>query len=117
MPTNLRQHRRHLIVRNLLDKLTQLVPGSTHNPRISWTEDRRAPRPLTAPPATRSCPRRPSEDSRRALEQILRASLDGPVPAAPRRFASTGTLAVEHDLAERSEDILREDPTGGGTAA
>lgn len=52
-----------------------------------------------------------------ALEQILRASLDGPVPAAPRRFASTGTLSAEHDLAERSEDILREDPPGGGTAA
>jgi hypothetical protein len=42
-----------------------------------------------------------------AIEQILRASLDGPVPAAPRRFACTGTLSAEHDLAERSEDILR----------
>ena len=48
-----------------------------------------------------------------ALEQILRASLDGPVPAAPRRFASTGTLSAEHDLAERSGDILRSDSTGG----
>jgi hypothetical protein len=44
------------------------------------------------------------------VEQELRASLDGPVPAAPRRFASAGTLSAEHDLAERSEDILREDP-------
>jgi hypothetical protein len=46
-----------------------------------------------------------------ALEQILRASLHGPVPTAPRRFASAGTLSAEHDLAERSEDILREGPT------
>lgn len=52
-----------------------------------------------------------------ALERILRASLEGPVPNAPRRFASTGTLSAEHDLAERSEDILREYATGGGTAA
>lgn len=52
-----------------------------------------------------------------ALEQILRASLDGPVLTAPRRFASAGTLSAEHDLAERSEDILRENPTDGGTAA
>jgi hypothetical protein len=44
-----------------------------------------------------------------ALERILRASSDGPFPAAPRRFASAGTLSAEHDLAERSEDILRED--------
>ena len=42
-----------------------------------------------------------------AIEQILRASLDGPVPAAPRRFVSAGTLSAEPDLAERSEDILR----------
>ena len=42
-----------------------------------------------------------------AIEQILRASLDGPVPTAARRFASAGTLSAEHDLAERSEDILR----------
>lgn len=47
-----------------------------------------------------------------ALEQILRASLDGPVPTAPRQFAGAGTLSAEHDLAERSEDILREGPTG-----
>lgn len=52
-----------------------------------------------------------------APEQILRVSLDGPVPAAPRRFASAGTLSAEHDLAERSEDVLREEPPGGGTAA
>ncbi len=51
-----------------------------------------------------------------ALEQILRASLDGPVPAAPRRFASAGTLSAEHNLAERSEDILRENPTRSETA-
>ena len=44
------------------------------------------------------------------IEQVLRASLDGPLPAPPCRFASTGTLSAEHDLAERSEDILREDP-------
>jgi hypothetical protein len=44
------------------------------------------------------------------IEQVLRASLDGPLPAPPRRFASAGTLSAEHDLAERSEDILREDP-------
>ena len=43
-----------------------------------------------------------------ALEQLLRASLDGPMPAAPRQFASTGTLTAERDLAQRSEDILRE---------
>ncbi|MGR7025954.1 hypothetical protein [Geodermatophilus sp. URMC 62] len=43
-----------------------------------------------------------------AVEQLLRASLDD---AAPRRrqFASAGTLSAEHDLAERSEDILRSD--------
>lgn len=31
-----------------------------------------------------------------------------------RRFASAGTLSDEHDLAERSEEILRTEP---GTAA
>jgi hypothetical protein len=51
------------------------------------------------------------------VEQVLRASLDGPVPEAPRRFASAGTLSAEHDLAERSEDILREDPAAGGDSA
>jgi hypothetical protein len=50
-----------------------------------------------------------------ALEQFLRANLDGPLPAAPRRFASTGTLSAEHDLAERSEDILRDGPRGDRT--
>jgi hypothetical protein len=55
------------------------------------------------------------------LEQILRASLESPPPVAPRRFASAGTLAAEHDLAERSEDILRAgddegDPTAGSTS-
>ena len=45
-----------------------------------------------------------------AVERLLRASLDGPPPEPPRRFASAGTLSAEHDLAERSEDILREDP-------
>jgi hypothetical protein len=49
-----------------------------------------------------------------AIEQLLRASLAGPVPAAPRRFASAGTLSAEHNLAERSEDILR-DPTDDDT--
>jgi hypothetical protein len=45
-----------------------------------------------------------------AVEWVLRASLDGPLPEPPRRLASAGTLSAEHDLAERSEDILREDP-------
>jgi hypothetical protein len=43
------------------------------------------------------------------VEQVLRASVSRPEPAMPRRFASAGTLAGEHDLAERSEQILRED--------
>lgn len=51
-----------------------------------------------------------------ALEQVLRASIDGPVPAAPRRFASKGTLQAEHDLAERSEDVLAEDLDPGRTS-
>lgn len=41
------------------------------------------------------------------VERILRASLAEPPPAAPRRFASAGTLTAERDLADRSEDILR----------
>jgi hypothetical protein len=45
-----------------------------------------------------------------AVERVLRASLDGPIPEPPRRFVSSGTLSAEHDFAERSEDILREDP-------
>ncbi|GAA5161040.1 hypothetical protein GCM10023321_44690 [Pseudonocardia eucalypti] len=44
-----------------------------------------------------------------AIERVLRASIDGPVPAAPRRFASAGTLTAERDFAERSEVILREE--------
>jgi hypothetical protein len=47
------------------------------------------------------------------VEQMLRASLDDPLLAAPRQFTSAGTLSAEHDLAERSEDILRAD---AGTA-
>lgn len=43
-----------------------------------------------------------------AVEQVLRASLDQPAPKASRQFSSAGTLHAEHDLAERSEDILRE---------
>jgi hypothetical protein len=31
-------------------------------------------------------------------------------PVRETRLASTGTFSAEHDLAERSEDILREDP-------
>jgi|tagenome__1003787_1003787.scaffolds.fasta_scaffold19584536_2 hypothetical protein len=49
------------------------------------------------------------------IEQILRASLDGPVPAAPRRFSSAGTLSAERDLAERSEDLLRSHDPDGST--
>ena len=44
-----------------------------------------------------------------AVEQLLRASLADTDPTARRRFASTGTLSAERDLAERSEDILRSD--------
>ncbi len=44
-----------------------------------------------------------------ALERLLRASLEGTVPTGRRRFASTGTLSAEHDLAERAEDVLRID--------
>ncbi|WP_219419392.1 hypothetical protein [Pseudonocardia nigra] len=50
-----------------------------------------------------------------AVEQVLRASLGGPVPTAPRQFASAGALSAEHDFAERSEEILREHD--GDTAA
>jgi hypothetical protein len=45
-----------------------------------------------------------------AIAQVLRASIDAPVPVPPRQFASTGTLFAEHDYAERSENILREGP-------
>lgn len=44
------------------------------------------------------------------VEQVLRQSLTEPAPA-PRRFSCAGTLSAEHDLAERSKDILR-DPEG-----
>ena len=44
-----------------------------------------------------------------AVEQLLRASLADTDPTERRRFASTGTLSAEHDLAERSEDVLRSD--------
>lgn len=40
------------------------------------------------------------------IEQILRGSAVGTVVAAPRAFASAGTLTDEHDLAERSEEIV-----------
>jgi alkylated DNA nucleotide flippase Atl1 len=46
------------------------------------------------------------------IEQVLRANLDETTLATPRVFASAGTLSAEHDLAERSEDILREDWQG-----
>jgi hypothetical protein len=51
-----------------------------------------------------------------AVEQLLRASLADTDPTERRRFASTGTLSAEHDLAERSEDVLRtdEDPDAVG---
>ncbi len=44
-----------------------------------------------------------------AVEQLLRASLDETASTGRRRFASAGTLSAEHDLAERSEDILHSD--------
>jgi hypothetical protein len=44
------------------------------------------------------------------VEQVLRASIGRSEPALPRRFASAGALSAEHDLAERCEEILREDP-------
>ena len=51
-----------------------------------------------------------------AVEQLLRASLADTDPTERRRFASTGTLSAENDLAERSEDVLRsdEDPDAVG---
>jgi hypothetical protein len=45
------------------------------------------------------------------VEQLLRANLDAPSTTMARRFASVGTLHAEHDLAERSEDILRSEVT------
>jgi hypothetical protein len=44
-----------------------------------------------------------------AVEQLLRASLEETPGTKRRQFASAGTLSAEHDLAERSEDILRRD--------
>ncbi|RBY75724.1 hypothetical protein DQ238_19005 [Geodermatophilus sp. TF02-6] len=44
-----------------------------------------------------------------AVERLLRASLADTDPTERRCFASTGTLSAEHDLAERSEDVLRSD--------
>lgn len=42
------------------------------------------------------------------VERVLREMLaSGDAPAMPRRFASAGALSTEHDLAERSEEILR----------
>lgn len=44
------------------------------------------------------------------LEQLLRGGLsDQAGLTTPRRFSCLGTLSGEHDLAERSEDILREE--------
>ncbi len=48
------------------------------------------------------------------IEQALRRRLAEPGPDAARRFSCVGTLSAEHDLAERSEDILRQ--TEGSTA-
>lgn len=45
-----------------------------------------------------------------AIERVLLASVDVPMPTAPRRFSCAGTLSAEHDLAEKSEDVLREGP-------
>ena len=45
-----------------------------------------------------------------AVEQLLRASLDDPLSASSRQFTSADMLSAEHDLAKRSEDILRGDP-------
>ncbi len=45
----------------------------------------------------------------RAIEQLLRASLADTAPTERRRFTSTGALFAEHDLAERSGEILRSD--------
>jgi hypothetical protein len=44
-----------------------------------------------------------------AVEQLLRRSLADADPTGRRRFASTGTLSAEHDLAERAEDVLHID--------
>lgn len=44
-----------------------------------------------------------------AVEQLLRASLKETAATKRRQFASAGALSAEHDLAERSEEILRSD--------
>lgn len=45
------------------------------------------------------------------LERLLRTGLtEGVAPIAPREFSCAGTLSDDHDLAERSEEVLREDP-------
>lgn len=44
------------------------------------------------------------------VEQVLRASISRSEPALPRQFASSGALSAEYDMAERCEEILREDP-------
>jgi len=41
------------------------------------------------------------------IEQLLRASVAGSIVAPPRVFASAGTLSGEHELADRSEEIVR----------
>jgi hypothetical protein len=48
-----------------------------------------------------------------AVEQSLRRRLTE--PAAPRRFSCAGTLSAERDLAQRSEDILRDDESTTAT--
>lgn len=62
-------------------------------------------------------------DQLAAVSETLRAAAAAGVTAEEsqqlaseplRRFASAGTLSDEHDLAERTEEILRTEP---GTAA
>ena len=43
------------------------------------------------------------------IERLLRVNVEDATPTERRRFASTGALSAEHDLAERSEDVLRSD--------
>lgn len=49
------------------------------------------------------------------LEQALHKSLTEPRTTAPRQFSCAGTLSAEHGLAERSEDILRDDESSTAT--
>ncbi|WP_448620628.1 hypothetical protein [Geodermatophilus sp. URMC 65] len=44
-----------------------------------------------------------------AVERLLWAGLADTDPTGRRRFAGTGTLSAEQDLAERSEHVLRSD--------